>query len=879
MTGRILLLSPSRGLGGGIERYVETLESSFAAEDVACQRLDLARAGPRAHAGLLARGRAVLRANPEPTRLVAAHRALLPVAALLAREPAARGVSVLCHGSEIWDSRFRPRRGVERRLMRRADVRVVAVSSFTAGALLRDCRATVLPPALSREWFHMLVAAASGPGGPDPGVRLVTAFRLGDWRGKGLGRLVAAVTALGRPDVSLTICGSGDPPPDLLRLVSEHPWCTLRPGLSDEGLARELAAADLFVLATQTRGGRRAVGEGFGLVLLEAQVAGTPVIAPAHGGSRETYVDGVTGVAPVDESAEALARTLHDLLKDPAGLAEMGGLAARWARQAFAPECYAQLVVSRLLLPVPLSARAPRPGRSDVTPLQEDAVRITAAAEHGHGVVARPVLVALLLLATSAGLLAETLDTADTPARAVVWGGLAMAAYGYCLLGMVLASRRTGQGIRSWRFGPWMMIWCGTMYGLATVTLGQQQSGSAAEIALPNVLRALWLVAVGTTMWALGYVLGPGRLLRGGAARVAGALQCRFSADVRGPLTPWLLYGIGTAARAASALTTSRLGYVGDAASAVSTASGYGQVVILLGLCAPAAVAAAALQVFRQRLRAARVTLAVLFLAEIGFDVASGQKENFVLAVLAIAIPYSAARSRLPTAMLAAFGIVFLAVVIPFTQAYRHTARGSAVTLTAGQAVGAVPGLLRATLNSENNLLTVVPRSIGDLLRRSQDIDGPAIIMQRTPGQIGFSSPVDLVTGPLSAQVPRALWPAKPILATGYQFSRQYYELPATVYTSSTITPIGDLYRHGGWVPVIAGMLVLGCGIRLLDDVLDVRANPHAVFLVLFLFPSLVMSEQDWITLLAGIPPLVLVWLLTVALAFRRRPEFPGKCP
>ena len=46
--------------------------------------------------------------------------------------------------------------------MRRADVRAVAISNFTAGALLRDCRATVLPPALSREWFDTLAAAAAG---------------------------------------------------------------------------------------------------------------------------------------------------------------------------------------------------------------------------------------------------------------------------------------------------------------------------------------------------------------------------------------------------------------------------------------------------------------------------------------------------------------------------------------------------------------------------------------------------------------------------------------------------------------------------------------------------------------------------------------------
>ena len=349
VTARVLLLSPSRGRGGGIERYVATLEWAFATEGVQCQRLDLIGSGARAHARLLVQGRAILRADSEPTRLVVAHRALLPVAALLARDSAACGVSVVCHGSEIWGSRWRPRRSLERRLMRGHGVRVVAASNFTAGALMRDCRATVLPPALPREWFGILTAAAAARPDRGPGIRLVTTFRLREWQGKGLVQLVAAVTALGRPDVSLSVCGSGDPQAGLLRLVDEHPWCTIRAALSDADLARELAAADLFVLATQTRGGRRAIGEGFGLVLLEAQAAGTPVIAPAYGGSREAYMEGVTGIAPSDESAEALTRSLDDLLKDPARMAWMGKQANRWTRQAFAPEDRAHLAVRTLL--------------------------------------------------------------------------------------------------------------------------------------------------------------------------------------------------------------------------------------------------------------------------------------------------------------------------------------------------------------------------------------------------------------------------------------------------------------------------------------------------------------------------------------------------
>jgi phosphatidylinositol alpha-1,6-mannosyltransferase len=346
---RVLLLSPSRGLGGGIERYVRTLEWAFAAENVTCQRLDLSGSGNRAHVGLLSRARTVVRAESGSVRLVVAHRSLLPTAVLLARNPAICGISVVCHGSDMWGPRWRLRRSLERHLMRRLDVRVVAVSNFTSGAILRDCRATVLPPALSREWLNTLTLAARSRQGHGPGIGLVSAFRLTSWRSKGLPQIVEAVATLGRSDISLTVCGSGDPPAELLRLVSEYPWCTLRAGLSDRDLAREFAAADLFVLATQTTSGRRAVGEGFGLVLLEAQAAGTPVIAPAYGGSREAYIEGLTGVAPSDESAGALTTTLRSLVEDPARLAEMGRQAAQWTRRAFTPERYAPFAVQRLL--------------------------------------------------------------------------------------------------------------------------------------------------------------------------------------------------------------------------------------------------------------------------------------------------------------------------------------------------------------------------------------------------------------------------------------------------------------------------------------------------------------------------------------------------
>ena len=349
MSDRVLLLTPSRGLGGGIERYVETLEWAFAREGVDYARVDLSNPGAPAHRRMLADVVADLRASDKHTRMVVAHPRLLPVAVLAARKMNVDGISVLCYGCDVWTSPLRLRRQVEKALMRRANVRVVAISSFTAGALLGSSAATILPPGVTQEWFDTLVKASSLPKPARPHKRLVTVFRLADWRDKGLAQLLDAVAALGRADVELTVLGTGEASPGLLRLVDGYEQCVLRAGLADSELAYELAAADLLVLATRTRTGRYACGEGFGLVLLEAQLAGIPVVAPAYGGSHDAFVNQVTGVAPADESAEALAKVLAELLCDPSRLTQMGKRASEWARETFAPERYAGMAVARLM--------------------------------------------------------------------------------------------------------------------------------------------------------------------------------------------------------------------------------------------------------------------------------------------------------------------------------------------------------------------------------------------------------------------------------------------------------------------------------------------------------------------------------------------------
>ena len=105
MTVPALLLTPSRGLGGGIERYMDTVEWAFAERGVEYRRVDLRHSGAAAHARMLSEAREQLRAITASARLVVAHRCLLSVAWLLARCGDACGISVVYESNDIWKTR------------------------------------------------------------------------------------------------------------------------------------------------------------------------------------------------------------------------------------------------------------------------------------------------------------------------------------------------------------------------------------------------------------------------------------------------------------------------------------------------------------------------------------------------------------------------------------------------------------------------------------------------------------------------------------------------------------------------------------------------------------------------------------------------------
>ncbi|WP_323393409.1 D-inositol-3-phosphate glycosyltransferase [Streptomyces jumonjinensis] len=96
-----------------------------------------------------------------------------------------------------------------------------------------------------------------------------------------------------------------------------------QPPVAQEALADCFRAASTLVMPSYS--------ESFGLVAIEAQAAGTPVVAAEVGGLPVAVRDGDTGILVAGHDPADYARALHRLIADPALTARMGEKAARHA--------------------------------------------------------------------------------------------------------------------------------------------------------------------------------------------------------------------------------------------------------------------------------------------------------------------------------------------------------------------------------------------------------------------------------------------------------------------------------------------------------------------------------------------------------------------
>ncbi len=268
----------------------------------------------------------------------------LPEGALAWAIRSLTGTPYVCfaHGEELTlAAESRELRFLTRRVLHAA--RRVVVNSHNTKRIVTetfavpDSRVLILHPGVDTTRFR--------PVPPDPECRA----RLG-WRDrrvvltvgalqkrKGQDMMIRALVDIRRrcPDVLYAIAGEGweraylDALVASLDLGSAVQFC----GVPDESLLVEYYQhCDLFALPNRQVGSDI---EGFGIVCLEAQAAGKPVVVGRSGGAPETVVAGTTGEVVACERPEELAAAVVDLLEDPARRKQMGEAARRHAVEQF----------------------------------------------------------------------------------------------------------------------------------------------------------------------------------------------------------------------------------------------------------------------------------------------------------------------------------------------------------------------------------------------------------------------------------------------------------------------------------------------------------------------------------------------------------------
>jgi glycosyltransferase involved in cell wall biosynthesis len=179
----------------------------------------------------------------------------------------------------------------DRRTAGRVD-RYVAISHYVAGRIRRyyNRESAVVYPPVDTEFFQ--------PDGRGPEGYLLIVSALVPYK-----RIDLAIEAAALAGLPLRIVGEGPERERLARKAADAPVEFLGHLSNDE--IRELYRGAIAVVLPGE--------EDFGIVPVEAQACGRPVVALARGGALETVRDGVTGVLVPDPTAEAFAEAFRSL--------------------------------------------------------------------------------------------------------------------------------------------------------------------------------------------------------------------------------------------------------------------------------------------------------------------------------------------------------------------------------------------------------------------------------------------------------------------------------------------------------------------------------------------------------------------------------------
>lgn len=196
--------------------------------------------------------------------------------------------------------------------------RYLAISQYVARriALYYNRRSDVIYPPVDTDYFT--------PGTEPPGTRFVIVSALVPYK-----RLELAIDAAREAGVPLDIIGEGPERSHLEARAAAAPGVRLLGRLDDEAVRAHYRTAAAVLLPGE---------EDFGIVPVEAQACGRPVIALARGGATETVLDGETGLLVPDDTVPAWAAALRHATTRPWDGARIRQHAERYGHSRFRAE-------------------------------------------------------------------------------------------------------------------------------------------------------------------------------------------------------------------------------------------------------------------------------------------------------------------------------------------------------------------------------------------------------------------------------------------------------------------------------------------------------------------------------------------------------------
>ncbi len=204
---------------------------------------------------------------------------------------------------------------------------------------------------------------------------------------------------------------------------------------------------------------------------------------------------------------------------------------------------------------------------------------------------------------------------------------------------------------------------------------------------------------------------------------------------------------------------------------------------------------------------------------ELVLGVLVGQKSEFLIVVVMFALALRAA-GRLPTRRLDPRRCGLAVADLPARgELSRHPAAGVRPSAlgrggACGSRICSRPDRRRFRRGAGEYAQYAFDRTVG----RFREADRAAVSIQAHDAGKPYSPPSEMAQRVATGVVPRVLWPDKPLDLYALEVSRDYYGLPPSVITATSLSPVGDAYRYGGLLSVALVMALLGGYVRLLDQ-------------------------------------------------------------